>query len=69
MAAEPVSPLVAPTIVIRSPRRASAWSKRRPKSCIATSLKARVGPWNSSSAKVRWSIWASGVTAGWAKAA
>ncbi len=69
MAAEPVSPLVAPTIVTRSPRRARAWSNSRPRSCIATSLKAKVGPWNSSNAKVRWSSCASGTTAGWLKRA
>ena len=38
-------------------------------SCIATSLKASVGPWNSSSTKWLRSIWASGVTAGCRKAA
>lgn len=36
-------------ITTRSPRLASTWSSRRPSSCRAKSLKARVGPWNSSS--------------------
>ena len=40
----PVSPLVAPTIVIHEPRRASSYSKSSPSSCIAMSLKAAVGP-------------------------
>jgi hypothetical protein len=53
IAAEPVSPLVAPTMVIRSPRAASTWSNRSPRSCRATSLKASVGPWNSSKSQVR----------------
>ena len=48
MAAEPVSPEVAPTMVTRWPRSASTWSNSRPSSCIARSLKASVGPWNSS---------------------
>jgi hypothetical protein len=48
MAAEPVSPEVAPTIVTRWPRWASTWSNSRPSSCSAMSLKASVGPWNSS---------------------
>ena len=54
IAAEPVSPLVAPTIVIRSSRSASTCSNSRPTSCRATSLNASVGPWNSSSS--HWSI-------------
>ena len=69
MAAEPVSPEVAPTMVMRSPRLASTWSNSRPSSCIAMSLKASVGPWNSSSAKVRVSSCTSGATAGWPKPA
>ena len=48
MAAEPVSPDVATTIVRRSPRRSSSASMSRPTSWRATSLKASVGPWNSS---------------------
>ena len=35
-------------MVARSPRSASTWSISRARSCIATSLKASVGPWNSS---------------------
>ncbi len=52
MAAPPVSPEVAPTMVARWPRSASTWSISRASSCIATSLKASVGPWKSSSTKV-----------------
>ena len=52
IAAEPVSPLVAPTMVT-PPARARAASPRTaaPISCIATSLNASVGPWNSSSSQ------------------
>ena len=35
-------------MVRRSPRAASTWSISRARSCIARSLKASVGPWNSS---------------------
>ena len=49
MAALPVSPEVAPTMVTRSPRRVSTVSNIWPISCMATSLKASVGPWCSSS--------------------
>ena len=49
MAAEPVSPEVAPTMVACWCRAVSVWSSMRPSSCSATSLKASVGPWNSSS--------------------
>jgi hypothetical protein len=42
---------VAPTMVTRSPRRASAASNSWPISCMAKSLNASVGPWNSSSRK------------------
>ena len=45
---EPVSPEVAPRIVIRRPARASAYSNSSPRSWSAMSLNARVGPWNSS---------------------
>ena len=48
IAALPVSPLVAPTIITRSLRAVRIVSNKRPSSCNATSLKARVGPWNSS---------------------
>jgi hypothetical protein len=44
MAAEPVSPEVAPTMAMRPPERDSAAWKSCPMSCIATSLKASVGP-------------------------
>ena len=64
IAAEPVSPDVAPTIVTRSPRAASTWSKSRPTSCSATSLKASVGPWKSSSTHSSGPICTSGVVAG-----
>ena len=53
IAADPVSPLVAPTIMTCSSRSASTWSKSRPTSCSATSLNASVGPWNSSSSHCR----------------
>ncbi len=52
IAAPPVSPEVAPAIVARWPRSASTWSISRASSCIATSLKASVGPWKSSRTKV-----------------
>ncbi len=67
IAAEPVSPLVAPTIVRRPSRRERNSSNSRPSSCRATSLKASVGPWNSSSSHCRSSSCLSGVTAAWAK--
>ena len=51
IAAPPVSPEVAPAIVARDPRSASTWSISRASSCMATSLKASVGPWNSSRMK------------------
>ena len=47
---------------------ASTWSISRASSCIATSLKASVGPWNSSSRKRRRRAACSGATAGWRKA-
>lgn len=57
MAAEPVSPLVAPMTVRCSLSRpvfplflrTRKYSKRLPRNCSATSLKANVGPWKSSS--------------------
>ena len=69
MAAEPVSPEVAPTMVARAPRSARMWSITRARNCIATSLKASVGPWNSSSTKWLGAISTSGVTEGWRKVA
>jgi hypothetical protein len=69
MAALPVSPEVAPTMVTRSPRLASTWSNSRPSSCIAMSLKASVGPWNSSSENTPGSICTSGAVAAWPKPA
>ena len=68
IAADPVSPEVAPTIVTRFPSRASTCSNSRPRICIAMSLKASVGPWNSSSANSPCSSCTSGAVAGWAKA-
>ena len=59
-----VSAEVAPMMVTRSPRAASTWSNRRPSSCSATSLKASVGPWNSSSRKLDGPICDNGATAG-----
>jgi len=69
MAAEPVSPLVAPTMVMRSPRLASTWSNSRPSSCMAMSLKASVGPWNNSSENRLGSTCTSGAVAAWPKPA
>ena len=60
IAAEPVSPEVAPTMVTRSFRFARTVSNRRPSSCSATSLNASVGPWNSSITQVLWSSWTRG---------
>ena len=69
----PVSPLVAPTTVNRSLaspgclplfRLSRKNSKRFPSSCSATSLKANVGPWKSSSTnKLSFSFF-KGVTSG-----
>ena len=69
IAAPPVSPLVAPTMVARVLRLASAQSIIRARSCIATSLKASVGPWNSSRSHWLSSSCFSGATAGWPKLA
>ncbi len=69
IAAEPVSPDVAPTMVIRCPVRASAASKSPPISCIATSLNASVGPWKSSSSQSFAPVCTSGATATWSKPA
>ena len=69
MAADPVSPEVAPTTVIRLPFAASTWSKSRARICIATSLKASVGPWKSSSSQSFAPVWVSGTTALWRKVA
>ncbi len=66
MAAEPVSPLVAPTMVTRWPRSRSTVSNIRPTSCRATSLNASVGPWKSSCTKWPSSICTSGTVARWA---
>ena len=65
IAADPVSPLVAPMIITCSSRSASTCSKSRPTSCNAMSLNASVGPWNNSSSHSVSSIWTSGATAGW----
>ena len=67
MAAEPVSPEVAPTTVRRLPSSASACSNMRPISCIATSLKASVGPWNSSRSQCAGPTCTSGQRAAWPK--
>ncbi len=69
IAAEPVSPEVAPTMVTRAPRRASTASNMRPTSCSATSLKASVGPWWSSRIQSFGPSCISGQRAGWSKAA
>ena len=49
MAADPVSPDVAPSTQTRLRRSVRMWSNSRPTSCSATSLNASVGPRNSSS--------------------
>ena len=46
---EPVSPDVAPRIVVRLPARASAYSNSSPSSCSAMSLNASVGPFDARS--------------------
>ena len=69
IAAEPVSPLVAPTMVTRCRDRARLASKSWPISCIATSLKASVGPWKSSSSQSFGAICTSGARAAWSKPA
>ena len=48
-AALPVSPEVAPRMFSVRPRRASSYSNNRPSSCIAMSLNASVGPFDSAS--------------------
>ena len=68
MAADPVSPEVATTIVARLPRAVSSWSNSRPTSCRATSLKASVGPRNSSR-RCRPSTSTIGQTSGWSNVA
>ena len=45
-AAGPVSPEVAPRMFSSVPDRARAYWNRLPSSCMARSLKARVGPWD-----------------------
>ena len=69
IAAPPVSPEVAPMMVARWPRVASTRSMSRASSCMATSLKASVGPWNSSRIQRLVPTCTSGVTAGWPKRA
>ena len=69
IAAEPVSPEVAPTMVIRASRSASTRSNSRPSTCSAMSLNASVGPWNSSWTNSDVSSCTSGTTAGWLKPA
>src|SRR5579862_7391959 len=59
-AAPPVSPDVATTMVVRSARFCSTWSISRARNCIARSLKASVGPWNSSSTNRLGPSWISG---------
>ena len=48
MAADPVSPLVAPKITIFFSNFSEAALRNLPKSCMARSLNASVGPWNNS---------------------
>ena len=68
-AAPPVSPEVAHRMVWVRPDWPSTWSDRRASSCMATSLKARLGPWNNSAMKPPGAIWVRGTTAGWVKPA
>ena len=63
IAAEPVSPEVAPTMVTRCFLRASTASNSRPTTCSAKSLKASVGPWNCSISQRSLSSCLSGATA------
>ena len=72
----PVSPLVAPTTVSFSRfsptlfllfLRTKKNSKRFPSNCRATSLNAKVGPWNSSRTYVLSLSFLSGVMSGWRK--
>ena len=56
-------------MAMRSPERASASEKSRPMTCMAKSLKASVGPWNSSSRKWFGPICTSGARAGCSKQA
>ena len=71
IAAEPVSPDVATTIVRRSPRRSSSASMSRPTSWSATSLNDSVGPCQSSCTQMSRSAssWTSGHTSLWSKVA
>ena len=48
IAAEPVSPEVAPRTTIFLSVFSAALSNKAANNCIATSLKAKVGPWNNS---------------------
>ena len=70
MAAEPVSPEVAPTMVICPERRFSSVSKNLPSSCRAMSLNAKVGPQKSSMSQMLSAgspSGTSGATSGWLK--
>ncbi len=69
MAAEPVSPDVAPMMVAVSPVAARARSKRRPNICMPKSLKAKVGPQNNSMRNRSRSSGMIGATASWEKPA
>ena len=69
IAAEPVSPEVAPTMVIAPAAARRKCSNSRPSSCSAKSLKASVGPWNSSSSQSFGPSCLSGATAAWSKPA
>ena len=63
IAAAPVSPEVAPTIVARAPRCRSTRFIAWPSHCMAKSLNASVGPWKSSSANRLSSICTMGAVA------
>jgi hypothetical protein len=60
-AALPVSPEVAPRTLSVRPRRASSCSNALPRNCIAMSLNASVGPFESPSTKTPGSSGRSGV--------
>ena len=68
-AAPPVSPEVATRMVWLRFSLPSTWSDSRARSCMATSLKARLGPWNSSATKPPGAICTRGTTAAWVKLA
>ena len=69
IAAEPVSPDVAPITTTFWLRFFNKWSSKWPKNCNAKSLNARVGPWNNSKIHSLWPVWTKGAMASWRKVA